>query len=191
MVLQERLYTVDEFREFANRPEFEGKRIELHEGVIVEVPPSSRKNVFLEAWLITLLSNHIIPRNLGIVSTPDAGYRMGGQNYLQPDVAFISKERAGGLEGVEFPTAPDLAVEVVSPSESGHTIANKARLYLQSGTTVVWAVYPIEKAIHEYRLGESGSLSIKLFGLNDSLTAADVLPAFSVSVREIFKVIEE
>jgi Uma2 family endonuclease len=106
MVLQERLYTVDEFLEFINRPGFEGKRIELHEGVVVELPPSSRRNVFLEAWLIILLANFFVPRNLGIISPPDAGYKIDGHNYLQPDVAFISKERAGGLEGVEFLVAP-------------------------------------------------------------------------------------
>jgi hypothetical protein len=55
---------------------------------------------------------------------------------------------------------------------------------------VVWAVYPIEKAINAYRLGENGSLSVKLFGIDDTLTAGDVLPEFNVSVREIFKVLD-
>ena len=190
MVLQERLYTVDEFLEFINRPEFEGKQIELHEGVVVEVPPSSKKNTILEMWIGALLAQVVVPKALGSLTGPDAGYKIDGHNYLQPEVAFISKERAGGLEGVEFPVAPDLAVEVISPNESGHMVTSKARMYLQAGTTVVWAVYPIEKAIHEYRLGENGSLSIKLFGVDDTLVAADVLPEFRVRVGEIFKVIE-
>jgi Uma2 family endonuclease len=192
MVLQEtdKLYTVDEFLAFINQPEFEGKRIELREGSIIEVPPSSKKNVMLESWLITLLNNFVIPRGLGVVSTPNGGYKISGRSYLQPDVAFIHKDRAGGIDGVTFPTAPDLAVEVISPSENGHMVTSKARLYLQAGTTIVWAVYPDEKGIDEYRLSADGSLAVRSFGLNDTLTAADVLPEFNVTVREIFKVIE-
>ncbi|MFN8421218.1 MAG: Uma2 family endonuclease [Anaerolineae bacterium] len=118
MVLQEKLHTVDEFLEYINRPELAERQFELHEAVIVEMPSSSKKNTVLEAWLITLLNIFIVPKDLGVVTSPDGGFKINERNYLQPDVSFIRHERTGGLEGVEFPVCPDLAIEVISPSES-------------------------------------------------------------------------
>ncbi|MBX3066034.1 MAG: Uma2 family endonuclease [Anaerolineae bacterium] len=189
MVLREKLYTVAEFLAYIDQPEFEGRRLELHEGVIVEMPPSSKKNVRLEGWIITLLNNFVVPKDLGVVTTPDGGFKIDERNYLQPDVGFISHERSGGMEGVEFPVVPDLAIEVISPSESAYSVVSKARTYLVNGSKVVWAFYPEERAVDEFRLADDGGLRVNSFSVDDMLTAEDVLPGFSLSLREVFKVL--
>ena len=121
MVIGEKLYTADEFWVIAQLPENEDKRLALLDGVIVEVPPSSQKNTVTAARIIYFFNAFVIPRNLGYVTGADGGFTLDARNARQPDVAFISKARHARLEGVVFPLAPDLAVEVISPSESGKT----------------------------------------------------------------------
>jgi Uma2 family endonuclease len=190
MVLQDTLLTVDSFVEIISRPEYDGKRAELHEGVIVEMPPSDQSNVFLEAHLIFILLRHVLPNDLGKVTTPDAGYKIGTKSYLQPDVAFLTKAQVQTHGRGVFPFAPALAIEVISPSETTRSIANKARLYLQAGTVVVWVVYPDERIFDAYRMGEDGALSVRSYGIDDTLTAEDVLPGFTLSLREVFKILD-
>lgn len=190
MVLREKLYTVAEFLELINQPEYADRHFELHDGVIVEMPSSRRKNTFLGMWIGSLITPFVIEHQLGIVSGADGGYKINERNYFEPDVGFISTERAGGLEGVEFDVAPDLAVEIVSPSETSPSVLSKARGYLQAGCKVMWAVYPEDRSIVEYRLSANGKLEVGSYGIDDTLTAEDVLPGFSLSLREVFKVLD-
>src|SRR5579859_1978264 len=122
MEIQERLYSVEEFWEIALLPENEHKRLELINGEIVEMPPSSTENGIIAGWIIHLLLTFIAPKRLGYVTTPDTGYRLGPNTVAQPDVGFISMARSGPVPSKEFPVGPDLAVEVISPSETASSI---------------------------------------------------------------------
>jgi Uma2 family endonuclease len=85
--------------------------------------------------------------------------------------------------GVDFDGAPDLAVEVVSPDED---IFKKAREYLNAGARIVWAVYAEEQTVYVMRLDAQGTLTSVPFGINDTLDGGDVLPGFTLPVRDIF-----
>ncbi len=129
---QEKLYTVEEFWEIVKLPENEERRLELDEGVIVDVGASSKRNTVVTGRLIHFLNAHVIPNNLGVVTTPNAGFKLGRRKYRQPDAAFISGAASSvDLEGTYFTVVPDLAIEVVSPDED---VFKKAREYLQSGS---------------------------------------------------------
>ncbi|MBE0691217.1 MAG: Uma2 family endonuclease, partial [Anaerolineae bacterium] len=153
------------------------------DGVIVEMPPSSRLNTVTAGRLIHFLNAFVIPRDSGYVTVPDGGYRLGLRTYRQPDVAFIAKARAVDLDGVAFENAPDLAIEVVSPGED---ILKKAYEYLLAGTRLVWAVYAEDKLIRILRLDEHGELRSKQYGVEDTLDGGDVLPGFVLAVRDVF-----
>src|SRR6185369_5036422 len=142
MVLHEKLYTFEEFWEIANLPENADRRLEFDEAVIVDMGASTKLNTVTAGRVIHFLNSYVILHDLGVVTVPDAGYKLfGGNQYRQPDAAFISKEKAD-LKGVYFTIAPDLAVEVVSENED---IFKKAREYLHAGTHMVWAVYAEER----------------------------------------------
>jgi Uma2 family endonuclease len=186
MAIQERLYTAEEFWEIAQRPENQDKRLELIDGVIVEMAPSSQKNTVVAGRIIYFLNAFVIPRDLGYVTGPDGGFTIDGHNGYQPDAAFISKARHAELKGVEFPVAPDLAVEVISPSESSNDVLKKVTRYLQAGTKRVWTLYPIDEMVYVWKMAGDGTVNMQLFGMDDTLDGEDVLPGFTLKVSEIF-----
>ncbi|HVU10590.1 MAG TPA: Uma2 family endonuclease [Phototrophicaceae bacterium] len=182
MVVQERLITADEFWEIAQAPENERKRLELDEGVIVEMAGSSPTNTVIAARVIYFLNGYAIPRNAGYVTGPDGDYKLGERKVRQPDAAFVLKARIAKLPR-HFNFAPDLAVEIVSPSEDA---LKKVNEYLRAGTQIVWAVYPVDKIVYVCTLNDDGSLRGQTFGIDDTLDGGGVLPGFTLPVRDIF-----
>jgi Uma2 family endonuclease len=182
MVLRETLYTAEEFWEFANLPENEGRRFELDDGVIVKMAESKPINTVTAGRILYFFNAWVMPRDLGYVTGADGGYRLAANRVRLPDVAFISKQRSPELPE-RFQIAPDLAVEVVSPDED---VFKKAREYIAAGTRMVWAVYPDERAVHVFRPADSSELRVQTFGLDDTLDGGDVLPGFTLAVSEIF-----
>ena len=98
-----------------------------------------------------------------------------------PDLSFITHEKGALVREGAAPYMPDLAVEVQSPGQSDKLMADKAAYYLANGTRMVWLVYP-EKRIVEVLTPDDRQL------LNDenTLSGGDVLPNFSLPIREIF-----
>jgi Uma2 family endonuclease len=101
-----------------------------------------------------------------------------------PDVAFLRNERLKSIpeEGF-FEGAPDLAVEIVSPSESATTLARKIRQYLQAGTHTVWVVYRKTREVHVYEAAGKTSFLTEA----DTLESPELLPSFCVKVAEFFR----
>ena len=186
MVTRENLYTAAAFWEIASLPENAAKRLALIDGVIIEVPPSSQKNTVIAARIIYFLNAFVIPNDLGYVTGADSGFTLNEQNARQPDAAFISKTRHPRLEGVIFPHAPELAVEVVSPSESSRDVLKKVTRYLEAGTHQVWTVYPEDQEVYVWQQAADGGLHTQIYTVADRLSAEPVLPGFSLQVKDIF-----
>jgi len=186
MAVRERLYTAAEFWEIAQRPENADKRLELIDGVIVEMASSSQKNTVRAMQIGYFLNAWVIARDVGYVTGADGGYTIDVRNAYQPDVGFISKARHPTLEGVEFPVAPDLAVEIISPSESFNDVLKKVRRYLAAGTRIVWTVYPEDKLVYVWTPGAGDDVTMQTVGINGALDGGDVLPGFTLPVSEVF-----
>jgi Uma2 family endonuclease len=182
MALRERLLTFDDYWDMAQLPENEQKRLELEDGVIIEMASSSPINTVTAMRIGYFINAFVIPHDLGYVTGADGGFKLGVRRGRQPDVGFVSKAQATVLPK-KFEFAPLLAVEVVSENED---IFRKALEYLHAGTQIVWAVYADEKVVHVIRLDEDGGLRSQPFGINDTLQGGDVLPGFTLAVRDIF-----
>lgn len=178
MITREKLYTAEEFLELARLPENEGRRLELEDGVIIEMPPSRPIKTIVASRINYFLSAHVLPNDLGFVTTTDGGYKLATGRVRQPDVGFVSKARYATPPD-EFEGGPDIAVEVVSPNED---VLKKAYEYLESGTTLVWAIYPDEQRVHILRAGTQW----QVLNSQDTLTGETVLPNFKLPVRDIF-----
>ncbi|MGD9894601.1 MAG: Uma2 family endonuclease [Dehalococcoidia bacterium] len=114
----------------------------------------------------------------------------GIERAFVPDIAFASHERLAvrGRNQRKFVwTAPDLAVEVLSPDQPAGEFADKLQFYLLHGVRLVWVIDPVERTIRFYRPGEDA----RLLHMGDTLDGSDVLPRFSVSVDDIFAEIED
>jgi Uma2 family endonuclease len=123
-------------------------------------------------------------RKLGKTYIAEATFVLGPGTALAPDVAFLRMERVPtpDYEGF-YQGAPDLAVEVVSPSETGPMVARKVARYLEAGTSIVWCVHQRRREVVVHRPGHE---SVTL-GEGDVLDGGDVLPGFALPVAEIFE----
>lgn len=178
MVLREKLYTAEEFFEIARLPENVHRRLELEDGVIIEMAASRPINTVIAARMSTFLNNYIFENNIGYITGADGGFKLSNGRVRQPDVAFVSKARYPRLPA-EFEGGPDLAVEVVSPNED---VLKKVNEYLESGTQLVWVIYPDEQLIHIFEPEQQW----EKLRVGDILSGKDVLPNFSLVVKDVF-----
>ncbi len=186
--VQSRLYTVEDLWELSHRSEYADKRLRLIEGELYEMSPAGGEHggiaLELGAWILTYAMAH----HLGYATAAETGYVLfqnpnGKDTVLAPDVGFIAKDRLPqGLPPRYIPAAPDLAVEVVSPTDSADEVDQKVTLYLRYGTRLVWVIYPRTQTVVAHTPN-----SIQRFSIDDTVDGGDVLPGFSFTVREVFE----
>jgi Uma2 family endonuclease len=178
MVIQK--VSSEEFDEFVMLPENRDRLFELIGGEIVEVV-SNGKSSRMGMKVGTRIDSFVEQRDLGYVTGADGGYIVSGEKYI-PDVAFVSKRRQPEPSDEAYnPIAPDLAVEVLSPSNDDSEMRIKIVNYVRAGTTV-WVFDPNKKHVEVY----SPHHSPRVIGLDETLDGGDVLPGFTLPVREIF-----
>jgi Uma2 family endonuclease len=109
----------------------------------------------------------------------------------RPDVAFVSFERWARDRRVPrtraWAVAPDLAIEIVSPTNTADEIAEKLKDYFQVGVRNVWVVYPRQSKVYVY----TSPTAIRVLALGDELDGGDVLPGFRLPLHKIFEPSEE
>lgn len=104
----------------------------------------------------------------------------------RPDVAFVSFERWG--RDRPFPrerswdVIPELAVEIISPTNTADDVADKLEEYFQSGARQVWVVYPTQTKVYVY----TSTTSVRILTPADELDGGDLLPGFRLSLRALF-----
>lgn len=180
MVVQQKLMTVQEFEQFANAPENVDRRFELINGEIVEKLPNVIHAAII-GLLATILNNFQAGRRLGWVLV-EARYELphDEHNSKIPDLSFIANPDLEMMEGA-IPFMPDLAVEVQSPGQGPKLMGEKAAYYLANGSRLVWLIYPDKRLIEVLTPDDRVFLTEE-----DTLGGGDVLPGFSVVVRDIF-----
>ena len=164
----------------------DGVRGELIRGVLSETTPTGREHGQIAVRLAARLHNFVEPRRLGVLTASDSGVWLehSPDTVREPDVAFFSAEKSPPDERVTgyAQVAPDLAVEIVSPSDRLPAVNDKALMWLRYGVRLVWVVRPDERRVDVHREGHA----VVALTENDALDGADVLPGFSCPVREIF-----
>ena len=162
---------------------------ELVDGTLVEKTMGFREST-LALWIGTLLKNFVNSSKLGKVSGADGMYRLEPEQIRIPDVAFISKQRYAGKKlklGAFWELGCDLAVEVISPSNTRREMERKLGDYFNAGVQQVWLVYPDSREIVVYT---SPNESATRKG-DDLLDGGALLPGFSVPVAKIFAELNE
>ncbi len=129
-----------------------------------------------------LLTSHVRENKLGRLYIAETTFQLGDR-VVKPDIAFVSTERLAKDKLKGYADAPDLAIEIVSPTDKHYDVTEKALAYLKAGTRLVWVIEPIMKTVTAYR-SESDST---LLNYEDTLTGEDVIPGFSCPVAELFE----
>lgn len=172
--------TIDLFEQFIAQSEYAERRFELIDGEVIDVPSnplSSQIAMFIVASLVAFVR----PRGLGHITGEAAGYIIGG-NVISPDIAFVSAARQERLAEKGYnPIPPDLAVEVISPTDEQPDIRRKLSIYAGAGV-LVWLVYPQRKVAEVY----PPDAPVQIMDINGALEGGAVLPGFTLPVREIF-----
>jgi Uma2 family endonuclease len=165
-----------------------GKGYELIRGELHPMAPAGQEHSNLGIVLGSLLHAFVRKNQLGAVTGSDGGYILAKspETVRAPDLGFVRQERlAGGRTTAKyFEGAPDLAVEIISPTDSYQDIDEKVQEFLDAGTKLVWVVSPKKKTITIYRSNQKMALITKP---GDVLEGEDVLPGFSVRLDEIFE----
>ena len=133
-----------------------------------------------------LLGKHVEEHDLGIVLAAETGFRVAENpdTVIAPDVAYVDKKRYAAIidETKYIPFAPNLAVEVISPSDTFTQVETKAFLWLSAGTQLVLLVDCEAETIHAYRSRHD----IHVVDRTESLDCQDAVPGWQLRVEEVF-----
>ncbi|MFN8590331.1 MAG: Uma2 family endonuclease [Thermomicrobiales bacterium] len=157
---------------------------ELIEGVPQEVTPAAGASSRIGGRIYARLERFVEPANLGWVFPADAGFVLfpDRATVRSPDAAVVLRQRLPTLPTGFIPLAPDLAVEVLSPSDRMADAVAKVAMYLEAGVRLVWLVDPESRTVRVYR----PNTVPRVVQTGASLTGDDVLPGFLLPVADIF-----
>jgi Uma2 family endonuclease len=183
MAISPKLMTADELFDLPD----DGMRHELVRGELRTMPPGGLEQGDRSSVLDGSLGQYVRANKLGRVFTNEPGFVLATNpdTVRAPDLAFIRAER---LQETGVPTgyyrggAPDLAVEVISPNDRYTEVEEKVAEWLAHGTRLVFVVNPRWQTVSVHRTGQS----VQTLGLDDVLDGADVVPGWSLAVRDLF-----
>ena len=187
MVMERQVISAEGFFDIVDSPGYEDRSIELVEGEIVEMSKPSGLHGQITMRLGAKLFYFAEENGLGIVTAAETGFILernpdGGDTVRGLDIGFIRGANAPAvLPDHLVDVAPDLAVEVISPSNKVADMHRKIRQLLAAGTKLVWIVYPETRTVEVHT--HSGAITLEG---DDMLSGSDVLPGFEIPVREIF-----
>lgn len=166
---------------------------EVVDGRLVRMPGSGFDAARIALRLASALLIYVEDRGLGAVTGADGTYNITTpgttlETGLVPDVAFVATARMPTANSPDYRKAPhlapDLVVEVVSPSQYHPGMNAKAQLYLDAGVRLVWLVWPQQQQVEVWRPGSA--TPIATLGLSDALDGLDVVPGFAYPLAKLF-----
>ncbi len=179
--------SVEDFLEIASRPEYTDCLVELVQGEIVTMPPPQTLHGVVLARLAARLFMFVESLGLGYVAAGDAGFVLernpdGRDTVRGLDIAFIRDDKIPG----SFPpglleVAPDLAIEIMSPSNTVGDTNLKIDQLLRAGCPQVWIVHPDLR-----RVDVHSKDGLRAYREGDTLSGGDILPGFELAVSDIF-----
>jgi len=178
-----RLMTAEELEQMPD----DGFQYELIEGVLRRMAPASFGPSNLPARLVTRIGPFVEQHGLGELTAADGGFVLerGPDTVVAPDVGFVRAERAPTGEAREHVAQipPDLAIEVVSPSDRVRDVNDKVERYLVAGVPLVWVFRPRRRTVTVRRAGQ---VPVVLRD-GDVIDGEDVLPGFRLAVSDVFR----
>ena len=187
MVMERQVISADGFLKILGSQEYSDRIVELVDGEIIELPlPNGQRGEVL-AILTVKLGNYVLERKLGRMAAGDTGFILernpdGRDTVRGVDLAFISNSKAPApLPHALLEIAPDLAIEVISPSNTVSDMHRKICQLFAAGTAMIWIVYPETRTVEAHTRAGATTLEGA-----DVLSGGDVLPGFEIPVSDIF-----
>jgi Uma2 family endonuclease len=164
-----------------------GKRYELAAGELRVMSPSGWRHGQIVSNLHSLLGPHIRANRLGRGFGAETGFQLAREpdTVRAPDFAFVSNERLPSVAPRDafWPGPPDLAVEVLSPSDRTGEVDEKIEAWLDAGCQAVWIIDPGLETVTIY----SSRTEVTVLTAGDTLQGDPVIPGFACLVDELFQ----
>lgn len=161
-------------------------RYELVKGELIKMSPTGGEHGILTIRLGATLIQHVEANNLGEAFGAETGFILSTNpdTVRAPDVAFVSRERIppGDFPEKFCPGAPNLAVEVLSPSDTLYEVEEKIEEYLEAGIKLVWIVNPKKRTVTIYQ----PKIETQTLTEADTLDGRDVVPGFQYVLARLF-----
>ncbi len=180
-ITQKKLLTAEEF--FLLPDPDDGSQLELIRGEVITMTPAGGMHGVSCSNANRIIGNFVHDHQLGTVACNDTGFitERGPDTVRGPDVAFWSKEKLKEVPVGFIDAAPDLIVEVLSPSNTTKQIRAKLREYFAKGVRLVWVIAPEDRTLTIYRTVDEG----RLLHESATVTGEDVLPGFTCRVSDM------
>jgi len=175
--------TVLTAQEFDNYPFEEDKRYELDEGELVEMTRPTYKHNRVLKNLIFALESYCRRTHVGELLISENLFALSYNTRRSPDAAIILGDRHEELKNAKvIPIIPEIAAEVLSPTETPRMIHRKLKQYFAAGVKEVWLIDP---DVREIEVWKGTSLPDPVLGSGDVLASA-LLPGFTLPLEELF-----
>ncbi len=184
MATQTKVWTYEDYLKLED-----DKRYEIIEGELIETPAPSVTHQRLVKRLLKLLDEFVEKKSLGEVFVSPIDVILSDTNVVQPDLVFVSKERSDIVQNRGIFGAPDLVVEVISPSTLKKDTEDKKRIYARFGVKELWLIFPGEKAIEVFSLKGDG-YEVCSFGYENGRVKSCLLKDFELNLEELFKEVQ-
>jgi Uma2 family endonuclease len=176
-------------RDLLNVLEHENRLCELVDGTLVEKAMGVLES-YLAVEIIRVLANFVAEQDLGIVTAPDGALRLMPGLVRMPDVAFISWKQLPNRKCPNEPIAsliPELAVEILSESNTLGEMKRKLGEYFSTGTQLVWIVDPIQRTVEVHTTPDQFTRLEE----RESLDGGPLLPGFRLPLERLFARVEK
>jgi len=160
------------------------KEYEIVAGQPEEKAMGGARHGGIGARLLIRLGSYVEAQRLGGVYGPDTSFQIGPNERL-PDIAFVAADRIppeGEPQGM-WPFAPDLAVEILSPTDLHEKVSGKIREYFTAGVRQVWLISPEYKTVTIYQ----SPTEVRMLTEEVELSSDEILPGFRCRLRELFQ----
>lgn len=146
----------------------DGHQYEVFEGELIMTPAPNRAHQKAHATLFRILSRYISEHSLGEIYSAPFDVYLDEETVFEPDILFVSRERLHIIDEQKVNGAPDLVIEILSPTTEQRDRGFKFKRYAKEGVKEYWIADPMNKTLEVYQLTEKGfSLVRKFAGLDN------------------------
>ena len=171
------------YEDYRNTPE--DKRYELIDGELLLVPAPRTAHQRISAKIQFSVTSFVIEQSLGEVFDAPFDVVLSNTDVLQPDILFVSNDRTEIITEDNIQGAPDLVIEILSPSTADRDRTFKASLYALHGVAEYWIVDPDTQIIEVFTLGDQGFERLATY-TGEELLTSPTLEGFELNLTEVF-----
>ncbi len=172
-------------REYFQLPEGP-PHFQLIDGDLYMSPSPRRYHQRISMDLSLLLGTYIEEAGVGELYAAPSDVQLADDTVLEPDLYYVSRERAHIFTEQGTHGAPDLVVEILSPSTAKIDVGRKREIYAESGVIEMWVVAPETRTVEVYRFRDDTAAPVATVGVDGTLSSP-IFPGLTLAVADIFR----